>query len=391
VHYNISEGTSRAAIRVWETSNLQRRSETLVANYESRFIAVDSKGSAAVLGRTFSSDYGAQFVISGYGAKLVDLRSGDQRASYSGHKWPVTAACFVPGGQGLVLASEDGTFSVWDVSGARRLRLPADPSYSVTAIDVSPDGCLLASGEYDLDRMYYEEPKQVCAVRIWNLSTGSLVRTLAPLTTGVGWLRFTSSGRRIVATGVGGTAIWDVRTGEAVATFPTLAGVCGIHPSERYVTAAGSRWIELFDLVGNSAVAVLPSSGQLRAEANGDYLALAMEDGPLLVYRIHQATIEKIPSFITANMKSNYQRTSKRWNWRAIFQPRPTTLISARCPICANQFEPPKHVGVAIASHHIEQSKMPVLELRAEAWDDDRLLFTCPECRRPLRFNPFAS
>lgn len=391
VHDNVSEGRRTSAIRVWETSRLSLQSEVLVAGYRSDFVAVDSKGSAAALGRVFSSDHGTQVVISGYGAELVDLRSGARRASFSGHKWPVTTACFVPGGQELVLASEDCTCSVWAVSGVERLRLSAKQSYSITAIDVSPDGCLLATGEDDLDRMYYETPKQVCAVRIWDLLTGSLVRALAPLTTGVSWLAFTPSGRRIVATGFGETVIWDVRTGEVVATLPTLHGVCGIHPSEQYLIAAGSRWIELFDLIGNSTSAVLPSSGQLRAEANGDYLALAMEDGPLLVYGIHQASIDKIPSFITANMESNEQSTGKNWGWSAILGIRPTAFLSSRCPICGDQFRPPRDVGAAIASHQIDNLKIPILELGTDAWDDGRLVCSCPGCRRPLRFNPFAA
>ena len=138
------------------------------------------------------------------------------RLALAGHNARVLSAAFNPDGTHLATIGDDGTTIVWDPStGEERMRLPGttEPSDLVTdqRVAYSPHGTLLASGDNRL-------------VRLYDASTGDLVRTLDGHATDVTALAFDRKGDRIASGASDGTvSIWDVTDGDRLATMAAHA------------------------------------------------------------------------------------------------------------------------------------------------------------------------
>src|SRR5580698_1222749 len=139
--------------------------------------------------------------------KLWDVASGRELRTLSGSD-QVTAVAFSPDGRVLAAGSGDdaktfpraggGKISLWDVATGRELPALRGHSAAVTSVAFSPDGSILASGGRD------------GAVKLWNLASGSELRTLG----GSGQITSTafSPDGRIVASASDKTIkLWDLR------------------------------------------------------------------------------------------------------------------------------------------------------------------------------------
>ena len=82
-----------------------------------------------------------------------------------GHSQAATALQFSPDGRLLVSGSPDDTIRLWEVATGRLLRTLV-PDSSVTSLAFSPDSRLLASGSYGH------------RIHLWDVESGCLVRTL---------------------------------------------------------------------------------------------------------------------------------------------------------------------------------------------------------------------
>src|SRR4029078_12280178 len=100
---------------------------------------------------------------------------------------------------------------LWDVtSGALLRELPGHPE-AVHSLQFSPDGTLLAAGAYQV-------------VRLWNPETGAEVRTLPGHAHRVVAVAFSPDGSTLAAAGglptrSGEVKLWDVRMGTLKATL----------------------------------------------------------------------------------------------------------------------------------------------------------------------------
>jgi len=154
-------------------------------------------------------------------ARLIDLASGSVRHTLSGHEGAVNAVAFSPKGDRLATAGADGSLKVWETATGQGIiafghtspnaatlqpilkvafenentiisasadhtlkrwafegtwseTKPLGPHvFRVLALDFSPDGTLLATGGGD--------PSRSGEVKIWNVQTGTLVRSLDAL------------------------------------------------------------------------------------------------------------------------------------------------------------------------------------------------------------------
>jgi WD40 repeat protein len=123
----------------------------------------------------------------------------------SGHAERVTSVAFSPDGAALASGSTDFTARLWDVASGSTVRTLAGHASSVLSVAFSPDGRLVASGSED------------ATVRLWRVADGPLVRILADARAGVTALAFTADGRWLLGASSDRTArIWDLETGREV-------------------------------------------------------------------------------------------------------------------------------------------------------------------------------
>lgn len=125
---------------------------------------------------------------------LYEVASGKELAALGGHRDIIQSLRFSPDGKKLAAGSYEYA-TVWD--------LPGDPSapvgeprqfgphaFRVLAIDFSPDGKLMATGG--------GEPSRTGEVKLWDVATGRLVRSLDALHTDtVFGLRFSPDGSKL--------------------------------------------------------------------------------------------------------------------------------------------------------------------------------------------------
>ena len=121
----------------------------------------------------------------------------------NGHADFVRDVEFTPDGKFVVSASVDRTIKVWEVSTGRVVRTLLGHTLPVTSIAISRDGRWLASTE------------KYGPIRIWDLDTGAAVRTFAEKMGAIQDVAFTSTGS-LLSLGADVDYVWDITNGKAI-------------------------------------------------------------------------------------------------------------------------------------------------------------------------------
>lgn len=183
----------------------------------------------------------------GYGeVKLWDVPSGKLSRVLSTDKgdWDgATCVAFSPDGRFLVSGHVWWQMRVWDVKSGRLKRTIGAGGDDVTSLAFSPDGRLMAAGTA------YDEK-----IGLWRMPRGTLQRVLIGHTGALRKVAFSPEGKKVASGAADNTIrIWEARSGRLVATWMVLtpehpqtgSGEWVVYTPEGYFTcsAGAETWL----------------------------------------------------------------------------------------------------------------------------------------------------
>jgi serine/threonine protein kinase len=166
-----------------------------------------------------------------------------------GHVDRVNSVTWSPDGRYLASASIDRTVRVWEIATGRLLRTLEGHRGKLSSVAWSPNGRFIASGDLD---------EANSTVRIWEADTGQLQRTLTGHTKGVASVAWSPDGRYLASGSWDGTVrIWDAATGHLLRTLKGEAWSVVWSPDSRYLASGSSDEVRIWDVTTGGLLRVL--------------------------------------------------------------------------------------------------------------------------------------
>ena len=203
--YLVLSGSLDGKAKIWR---LQNNKKVLV--FGGRVL---QKHGDAILGASFS-DNGKQVVTAGRDRSAIiwDFATGEvQQELKEGHEFLASTGVFFPVENKVLTAAVDGTARVWDVATGAEL-FSIEGTGPSAAVALSPDGKWILTGGVEPSENGEDEKDYKATAKIWNASTGKLVRTLK------------GHDREVTAVAISSDGKWAF-TGDA-------AGVCRLFDAE---------------------------------------------------------------------------------------------------------------------------------------------------------------
>ena len=132
----------------------------------------------------------------------------------------VSAVALSSNGKLLASGSSDAVIRVWDLVGGGGPHALMGHTDSVTALNFSRDGRLIAMGSG-----VFQGVDETDSIKIWDVSSGSLSRTLTDDFTDVYTLAFSYDGRRLASGSRDSLKLWDLETRKPPRTLANASGV----------------------------------------------------------------------------------------------------------------------------------------------------------------------
>jgi WD40 repeat protein len=139
----------------------------------------------------------------------------------------------------------------------------------INSVAFSPDGSQVLTGECKNDIF------SGAAVRLWDMATGSLIRTIISQSWFITSMAFSPDGSRVLIGSASGTAsLWDASTGEGVASFspgyvfnPEVGSV-SFSPDGRMILVA-SDYTRLWDVTTKVLIRTFPTTSCVAFSSDG--------------------------------------------------------------------------------------------------------------------------
>jgi WD40 repeat protein len=125
-----------------------------------------------------------------------------------GHPSDVTSVAFSPDGRYALSGSVDKTLKLWEVSSGKVVRTFSGHSNSVNSVAFSPDGKYALSGSVDK------------TLKLWEVASGKVVRTFAGHSDEVNSVAFSPDGKYLLSGSSDKTLkLWEIASGKELRTF----------------------------------------------------------------------------------------------------------------------------------------------------------------------------
>lgn len=226
----------------------------------------------------------------------------------------VNAIALSPDGQTLVSASF-GTIRIWNLKTGRLVRTlnPVHSKKSVNTLAVSPDNLMLASGGNDNNVIF------------WDLKTGRRVRTIAAHKAAVNAIAFSSDGKTLASGSDDKTVrLWNVKTGSRLRTLTGHAGgvnaIALSRDGKTLATGSEDKTVRLWNLdTGEVRRIITGHGGAVNAVAfspNGQVVASGSSDNTIRLSNVQDGK------------RTRTLRGHSSWVRTIAFSPDNRTLIS---------------------------------------------------------------
>ncbi|MCC5644003.1 WD40 repeat domain-containing protein [Nostoc sp. CHAB 5824] len=191
----------------------------------------------------------------GMNALQEAITKGRERNRLEGHNGSVNSVSFSPDGKTLASGSGDKTIKLWNVETGQLIRTLTGHNNAVVSVSFSPDGKTLASGSGNTSHSSSSGDK---TIKLWNVETGQLIRTLTGHNNTVNSVSFSPDGKTLVSGSDDDTIkFWDVKTGKLTRTLKEPVASVSFSPDGKTLVSGSIETIKLWNVNTGKVIRIL--------------------------------------------------------------------------------------------------------------------------------------